>query len=86
MVEHNVVSGAGLRGSGEISIGLADAGAVAYVGATYLPEGRWVKPSYLAPVRTGGNPRIRQGSSVVVVVRVGRTPEDDAKNKIVPRQ
>jgi hypothetical protein len=33
----------------------------------YLPEGRGVEPSSLARVRTRGNPRIRLGSSVVVV-------------------
>jgi hypothetical protein len=33
----------------------------------YLLEGLGVKPSSLARVRTRGNPRIRPGSSVVVV-------------------
>jgi hypothetical protein len=33
----------------------------------YLPEGRGVKPSFLARVHTRGNPRIRPGSNVDVV-------------------
>jgi hypothetical protein len=36
MVEHDGVSGVGLRRSGEIFVGLADAGAVASVDATLL--------------------------------------------------
>jgi hypothetical protein len=36
----------------------------------YLPEGRVVKPSSLASVHIRGNPRIRPGSSIVVVASV----------------
>jgi hypothetical protein len=56
MVEHDGVSGAGLRGSGEISVGLADAGAVASVGAT-LPSWRALGEAFLScPCAYRGKP------------------------------
>jgi hypothetical protein len=55
MVEHDGAFGAGLRGSEEIPCRLSwhRRGDARGRHASYLPEGRWVKPSSLGPARNG---------------------------------